>query len=61
MERFLFVLTRGMVEFIVVDDNRLEVIPLCESVSSLNGMVPKPKAALSLEDMERAIREGAFS
>ena len=48
-------------EFIVIDDKRLEVIPLSESVSSLKGMVPKPKAPLSLGDMQRAIIEGASS
>lgn len=46
-------------EFIVIDDNRLEAIPVSETVSSLKGMVPKPGKALSLADMDKAIAKGA--
>jgi AbrB family looped-hinge helix DNA binding protein len=45
-------------EFIVIDDERLEVIPLVETLASLKGMVPKPKKALSLADMDQAIAKG---
>ena len=48
-------------EFIVIDDERLEVVPVSETVSSLKGMVPKPRRALSLADMDRAISRGASS
>jgi len=48
-------------EFIVIDDDRLEVIPISETVSSLKGMVPKPKKTLSLADMDKAIAKGALS
>jgi antitoxin PrlF len=48
-------------EFIVIDQERLEVIPVVETVSSLKGMVPKPKKPLSLADMEKAIAKGASS
>jgi antitoxin PrlF len=48
-------------EFIVVDDERLEVIPVAESVSSLKGMVPKRGKTLSLADMEKAIATGSSS
>ncbi len=48
-------------EFIVVDDDRLEVIPVSEAISSLKGMVPKPKKPLSLKDMDKAIAKGATS
>ena len=48
-------------EVLVTEDGRLEVIPLSESVQALKGMVPKPSKALSLEDMARAIAEGATS
>ncbi len=47
-------------EFIVIDDDRLEAIPVSETVSSLKGMVPKPRKALSLTDMDRAIAKGAL-
>jgi AbrB family looped-hinge helix DNA binding protein len=39
-------------EFLVIDDERLEAIPVRETLPSLKGMVPKPKKTLSLEDME---------
>ena len=46
-------------EFIVIDQERLEVIPVVETLTSLKGMVPKPKKVLSLADMEKAIAKGA--
>jgi antitoxin PrlF len=48
-------------EFIVIDQERLEVIPVVETVTKLKGMVPKPKKPLSLADMEKAIAKGASS
>ena len=48
-------------EFIVINQERLEVIPVVETVTSLKGMVPKPKKPLSLADMEKAIAKGASS
>jgi antitoxin PrlF len=48
-------------EFIVIDDERLEAIPVSETVSSLKGMVPKPKRPLSLTDMDKAVAKGASS
>jgi antitoxin PrlF len=47
-------------EFIVIDDDRLEAIPVSETVSSLKGMVPKPRKALSLTGMDKAIAKGAL-
>ncbi len=49
------------VEFIIIDNERMEVIPVAETVSSLKGMVPKPKKSLSLADMDKAIAKGASS
>jgi antitoxin PrlF len=46
-------------EFIVIDDERLEAIPVVETLVSLKGMVPRPKRTLSLAEMDRAIAEGA--
>ena len=47
-------------EFLVKDNDRLEVIVVSESVKSLKGMLPKPRKVVSLSDMERAIRTGAL-
>jgi antitoxin PrlF len=47
-------------EFIVIDDEQLEAIPVSETVSSLKGMVPKPRKVLSLADMDKAIAKGAL-
>jgi AbrB family looped-hinge helix DNA binding protein len=46
-------------EFIVYDDERLEAIPVVETLTSLKGMVPKPKKKLSLAEMDEAIAKGA--
>ncbi len=48
-------------EFIVIDHEKLEVIPVVKTVTSLKGMVPKPKKTLSLADMDKAIAKGASS
>ncbi len=42
-------------EFVIRDDGRLEVIPLSGSIKDLKGVVPKPKRALSLAEMDSAI------
>lgn len=44
---------------LVIDEERLEIIPIADSIASLKGMLPKPEKALSVEDMQRAIAEGA--
>jgi AbrB family looped-hinge helix DNA binding protein len=46
------------VDFILTDDDRLEIIPVTKSVKQLKGMVPAPKKALSLDEMDRAIAKG---
>jgi AbrB family looped-hinge helix DNA binding protein len=46
-------------EIVVTDNDRLEVIPVIESVSALKGMVPKPRRRLSLADLDAAIREAS--
>jgi hypothetical protein len=40
----------------VKDKDRMEVIVISENVTSLKGMLPKPKKVVSLSDMENAIR-----
>lgn len=45
-------------EFIVIDDERLEAIPVVETLVSLKGMVPRPKKTLSLAEMDQAMAEG---
>jgi antitoxin PrlF len=46
-------------EFIVRENGILEVIPMFGSIRELKGAVPKPKRALSLEDMDAAIGKGS--
>ncbi len=48
-------------DVIITDDDRLEVIPMTGSVKKLKGMLPKPKRALTLEQMDDAIAEGSAS
>jgi len=46
------------VEF-VFNENSVEMIPVSGSVRALKGMVAKPEKAVSLDEMDRAIRESA--
>lgn len=48
-------------EFLITDDGRLEVIPRTGSVRRLKGMLPPPEQPLTLDEMDRAIAEGAGS
>lgn len=47
-------------EFIVRNDDRMEVILIGGSVRALKGSLPKPRRALSLADMDAAIARGAL-
>ena len=46
-------------EFIVTDDDRLEVVRVGGSVRDLKGLLPRPRRKLSLAEMETAIARGA--
>lgn len=46
-------------EFIVHDDDRMEVVLVGGSVRDLKGALAKPKRALTLKDMDAAIVRGA--
>ena len=48
-----------ILEFIVSGDARMEVVVVGGSVRDLKGALPKPRRALSLEEMDRAIAKGA--
>ena len=39
-------------EFIITGDDRMEVIPMTDSIKKLKGMVPKPSKVLTLEEMD---------
>jgi AbrB family looped-hinge helix DNA binding protein len=46
-------------EFVVKDDDRLEVLVVGGSAKDLKGQLPRPKRTLSLEAMDQAIARGA--
>jgi AbrB family looped-hinge helix DNA binding protein len=46
-------------EFIVKDDDRLDVVRVGGSIRDLKGLLPKPRRKLSLDEMEQAIASGA--
>jgi len=50
--------TGDKLEF-VLHQNSVEIIPISGSVSDLKGMVAKPDKAISLNEMDRVIREQA--
>jgi antitoxin PrlF len=47
------------VEFIFEEDQSVRLVPKHILVSHLKGMLPKPSKAVSLEEMENAVRTGA--
>lgn len=46
-------------EFIIKDDDRLEVVRVGGSARDLKGLLPRPGRALSLDEMDAAIAKGA--
>jgi antitoxin PrlF len=47
------------VDFVFNAEDRLELVPVSDSVKQLKGMVPRPPRKLSLTEMDAAIAEGA--
>ena len=45
------------VRFIVEDDGRVRLLPAKRDISELVGILPKPKRALTLEEMDEAIAQ----
>lgn len=43
------------VRFIVEDDGRVRLLPAKRDISELVGILPKPKRALSIEEMDDAV------
>jgi len=46
-------------EFTILENGQLLIIPKKSSVKALKGMLPKPQKAVTLEEMESAIAQGA--
>jgi AbrB family looped-hinge helix DNA binding protein len=46
-------------QFVVVGDDRLEVVRVGGSVRDLKGVLPKPRRPLSLAQMTKAVIKGA--
>jgi AbrB family looped-hinge helix DNA binding protein len=51
--------TGDKVEFVVDASGNVSVLPITSPITQLKGLVPPPKKAVSLADMEEAIAEGA--
>jgi antitoxin PrlF len=47
------------VDFVRMESGSFIVLPANHSVRSLKGLIPKPKNAVTLEDMDKAIARGA--
>ncbi len=47
------------VEFVRMEDGNFAVLPATTSVRSLQGLIPRPKKPVSLDDMDKAIARGA--
>jgi AbrB family looped-hinge helix DNA binding protein len=46
------------VDFVRMADGNFAALPATHSVKRLKGIVPKPKGAVSLEEMDKAIARG---
>lgn len=46
-------------DFVLRDGGVLEVVPLKQPASKLRGILPKSKKRVSVEEMNRAVSEGA--
>jgi antitoxin PrlF len=46
-------------DFVLLDNGVLEVVPLKQPASKLRGLIPKPVKAVSIEDMNESIAQGA--
>ena len=47
------------ISFIKDEDGSINLIPIKKPLSALKGLVPKPKKAVSVEDMNNAIKRKA--
>ena len=51
--------TGDRIEFVIEDDGRVVLLPATVPVSSLKGMLPRPKKAATIEEMQDAIEAEA--
>jgi antitoxin PrlF len=54
---FLNLQTGDRLEFITQEDGKVMLVPATEDVAALKGLLPKPEKTVSLEAMQKAIRE----
>ena len=50
--------TGDRLDFSLRKDGHIEGIPIKQPASKLKGMLPRPKKAVSISDMEKAIADG---
>lgn len=51
--------TGDRIEFVIEDDGRVVLLPATVPVSSLKGMLPRPKKTATIEEMQDAIEAEA--
>ena len=47
------------IDFVMLDNGVIQIVPLKQPSSKLKGIIPKPKKAVSIEEMNEAIASGA--
>jgi len=50
--------TGDRIEFVEEAPGEFRIVPVTRDIRALRGIVPRPACPVSLEDMERAVREG---
>ena len=47
------------IDFVMLDNGVIQIVPLKQPSRKLKGIIPKPKKAVSIEEMNEAIASGA--
>jgi AbrB family looped-hinge helix DNA binding protein len=45
-------------DFVILDNNVVQILPLKQSAKKLKGLIKKPKKAVSIDEMNQAIASG---
>ena len=60
VRRLMHLRAGDSVSFVVVSDNRVEMIGSCNSIKRLRGIVPKPSRPVSVAQMQKAVGTGGW-
>lgn len=56
IRNFLSLNAGDKLEFIMLEGGKVMLVPATSDISELKGILPKPKKAISLQDIEKAVK-----